>query len=610
MRLFSEAPQYYCGICGERVYTEERYAIHHEKFHMGEEIHFKEAECKQTSSRGVLKMGFYQQAANILGRLERREGSIKTMTIGNQRLQAQDKRKMYALICETLKYSSALTTIVERSGLLEAEDIDRRLALVLLHDLLLARGGLDRKGTDKRLGSMIIRHKVRLSAELAKLKVELKAASNKDLVPEHLRDNVSTFRYVRVNLLASPVDRVVEAFENERYKLVDVAEVGRDSLHSVLKPKVRKFARDPDLFDLLVFPPGTDLHDHPLYVDGTIILQDKASCMPAHVVKPQRGSGALDACAAPGNKTSHMVSLMHNEGQVFAFDMDQYRLNTLVKLTSNARCKIIKAQCTSFLDVNPLDPQYADVEYALLDPSCSGSGIVSRLDALVDSHISAIDGSSGKNEGDAEKTRLSNLADFQLSIILHAMKFPSVKRISYSTCSVHKEENEGVVARVLQSQGEFVLAPREQVIPTWPRRGLDDAGLAKEQASCVLRTLPEDGTNGFFVAGFVRERPADIAAIRSEFEARPRAPISSEGGLQAAPVKAKRKRGDKKTKHGKHDKAQPPKRAKPDSTSRKNGSSSSSSSSGGGGGGAVKGVAGKGKRRPNSRKKRVSVVVC
>lgn len=38
----------------------------------------------------------------------------------------------------------------------------------------------------------------------------------------------------------------------------------------------------------------------------------------------------------------------------------------------------------SFLETDPTDPKFAEVEYLLLDPSCSGSGIISRLDHLVD----------------------------------------------------------------------------------------------------------------------------------------------------------------------------------------------------------------------------------
>ncbi|KAJ1953136.1 hypothetical protein EC988_003164, partial [Linderina pennispora] len=453
-------------------------------------------------------MWFYDKAADILGRLERREGSIKNMTIGNRSVKPEEKRKMYALICETLKYASALSTVVERSGVLAAEKIKPRQALVMCHDMLLARGGLQHQGADKRLNHRMMKHKTRMAAEFAKLKVELNATCNADLVPENLRDNASTFRYVRVNLIKTTVDAVVKAFEEERYKLARFEDVGRDGLHRAMPPKARKFMRDPDLSDVLVFPPGTDLHDHPLYVNGSVILQDKASCMPAHVAQPVAGSQALDACAAPGNKTSHMVSLMHNKGRVFAFDMDRYRLDTLVKLTGNAGCKTITPECMSFLDVDPWDRQYAGVEYALLDPSCSGSGIVNRLDALVDSYIDVVR-SDGRTKKDNEGARLSSLADFQVAIVLHAMKFPNVKRISYSTCSVHAEENEQVVARVLAEQDEFGLAPADHVVPTWPRRGLSGVGLTDAQAKCVVRTLPEDGTNGFFVAGFVRLRPAE-----------------------------------------------------------------------------------------------------
>ncbi|KAI9506037.1 S-adenosyl-L-methionine-dependent methyltransferase, partial [Coemansia spiralis] len=468
-------------------------------------------------------MSFYERAADILGRLEHRQGSIKNLTIGNQYLKPEDKRKMYALVCETLKHSSALITIIKRSGIMQYEDIQLRLALVLVHDLLLTRSGLQRMGADIKLNHKISKHKAKLATELANLKKELGATSNADLVPVALQGNASTFRYVRVNLLVSTVDDVVEHFQNEGYKLIKTSKTGdRSNINDALKAKSHAFMRDLDLHDLLVFPSGTDLHAHPLYLNGSIILQDKASCMPAHVVHPAAGSTALDACAAPGNKTSHMASLMGNKGNIFAFDMDRRRLDTLVKLTGDAKCQIITAQCMSFLDVDPLDPRYANVEYALLDPSCSGSGIVNRLDALVDTYICAVnnkDAEQSDGTNGEQKERLRNLAEFQTSVILHSMRFPNVKRISYSTCSIHEVENENVVSRVLKDQSEFGLAPVSDVIPTWPRRGLETAGLTKEQASCLVRTLPEDGTNGFFVACFVRQKPADIESTKQQLQA-------------------------------------------------------------------------------------------
>lgn len=64
-------------------------------------------------------------------------------------------------------------------------------------------------------------------------------------------------------------------------------------------------------------------------------------------------------------------------------------------------------------------------------------------------------------------------------MIQHSMKFPSVQKIVYSTCSIHPVENEHVVFAALKSKEAiergFTLAPRAEVIPTWARRGLDEA---------------------------------------------------------------------------------------------------------------------------------------
>lgn len=127
-----------------------------------------------------------------------------------------------------------------------------------------------------------------------------------------------------------------------------------------------------------------------------------------------------------------------------------------------------------------MDQTYKNVEYILLDPSCSGSGIVGRLD-----HLTSVEGerrhdykiiiilikfSETEMENDEQNQRLQSLSDFQVSALLHSFKFPNVKKVVYSTCSKHQEENEDVVKRILSSQSEFKLS--ENVFPVWTRRGL------------------------------------------------------------------------------------------------------------------------------------------
>lgn len=89
-----------------------------------------------------------------------------------------------------------------------------------------------------------------------------------------------------------------------------------------------------------------------------------------------------------------------------------------------------------------------------------------------------------------------------MKLVSHALTLPSLERLVYSTCSVHPEENEQVVGRVLPvaKQLGFRLAT---ALPGWQRRGLP--GHCKGHRK-LLRADPEqDLTDGFFVCLLVRK---------------------------------------------------------------------------------------------------------
>ena len=186
--------------------------------------------------------------------------------------------------------------------------------------------------------------------------------------------------------------------------------------------------------------------------------------------------------------------------------------------------------------------------HLLLDPSCSGSGILGREDipqlALPTSREqkTAVNGSAqaskkrkrhtvanrahATEEKDnallppppvvlGESVRLLKLASLQSRIIRHAFTFPSATKITYSTCSVHEVENECVVSEALssavaQSRGWRILT-RDHHPPglkEWKHRGVKgDNGLNNEEQEACIRCYPnnEMGTTGFFVCGFVRD---------------------------------------------------------------------------------------------------------
>ncbi|XP_031565177.1 probable 28S rRNA (cytosine-C(5))-methyltransferase, partial [Actinia tenebrosa] len=418
----------------------------------------------------------YSGASKIVDKVIKKKGTIKSLVIESD---FENKKILYALVCETLKYKKIIDEILEQTDLLKLEkQLKLSFALVLVYEFLFGHG-LKCGGKFKQC---ISRNKSSLNSALARIKIREKVSSNADLLSTKTKVAGSIPRYVRVNLLLTSIRDVVQHFKNEGYNMLEIPQ-------DLLKKERKSFHMDEDIPDVIVFPPATDLHNHPLYLKGHIILQDKASCLPAHVLDPPPGSHVIDACAAPGNKTSHLASRMNNKGKIHAFDTDSHRLSTMKKLMTTAGVSCVTMRNMSFLKVDPSAEEYNDVEYIVLDPSCSGSGIVNRMDHLTDDE-----------KGDDFQRRLDSLSQFQLTALLHALSFPSVKKVVYSTCSVHRQENEDVVKQALsKSQGEFELSP---IMAAWTNRGLP----VFPGAERCIRASPEvNQTNGFFVALFTRK---------------------------------------------------------------------------------------------------------
>ncbi|KAL6302473.1 S-adenosyl-L-methionine-dependent methyltransferase [Sparassis latifolia] len=430
-------------------------------------------------------MNFYFDAATVLDKLDAKQGSIKGVIAT---LPEKDRKRTTALIIETLKYKAVLSDAIDAARLLKEEHkiTSKNFALVLVHDLLLS-GGI--QAGDGPVKQAVLRHKTRLRSEFQRIKIKRGVKSTTELAQTDDSRALLIPRYVRVNTARWTTKEAIKTF------------ISRGFVLSGPFDSDKGFSQDEHIPDLLAFPPQMQFVNDPLYREGKIILQDKASCFPAYVLAPpiSDDSVVIDATAAPGNKTSHLCALMGNRGKLFAFERDRKRFSTLTAMLSKAHCTNVEAINADFLSITPEDRKFDTVTHILLDPSCSGSGIVNRLDHLLEA--------GSERSGDIE--RLNKLAAFQLSMIKHAMKFPSVTRIVYSTCSVHAVENEHVVSRALTSEeavkGQFQLASPGAVLPLWKRRGLPEEMDHPALASSLIRCSPgEDATNGFFVSVFVR----------------------------------------------------------------------------------------------------------
>ncbi|CAN0483209.1 unnamed protein product, partial [Scytosiphon promiscuus] len=84
----------------------------------------------------------------------------------------------------------------------------------------------------------------------------------------------------------------------------------------------------------------------------------------------------------------------------------------------------VETRLQDFLEVDPAEKRYAKVTAILLDPSCSGSGIVSAPDRLHENQGEAEEEGGAGGDG---TTRVERLAAFQLQVLLKAMSFPQVR---------------------------------------------------------------------------------------------------------------------------------------------------------------------------------------
>ena len=305
-------------------------------------------------------------------------------------------------------------------------------------------------------------------------------------------------RFVRVNTLLTTVPQAID-YLSSTYSLTQKPFPNSNS-NTIPPISPGTFHLDPHLPTVLHLPSKTNLHGDAFVESGKLILQDRSSCLTALVLDPPPGASCIDTCAAPGNKTLHCAALVGRSGSVAAFERSSTRLATLrSRVKKMGAADIISTYgCDFVLDVSTSDPKFAAVTHILIDPSCSGSGLV----AINEANSETL---NEHDDGGESDPNIPGLVANQKAIILHAMALPSASVIAYSTCSVYKEENEEVVRAVLNANSDWECV---EALKNWPNRGIDGPnGEYSEFSSKVVRaTFEKDTTNGFFVARFEKKK--------------------------------------------------------------------------------------------------------
>lgn len=217
---------------------------------------------------------------------------------------------------------------------------------------------------------------------------------------------------------------------------------------------------------------------------GEIFVQDESAMLAVESMAVEASDRVLDACAAPGGKTTQ-IAMDLADGQVVALDIHQHKVK-LIK--ENAKRAGVSKQVEAIqLDAREVGTKFAKEQFdkILVDAPCSGLGLLRRkpevkyAKSLVDSQ---------------------NLSKIQLAI-LDAVA-PSLKpggKLTYSTCTILRTENQGVITAFLKKHPEF-----EQV-KTKTAYSLKD-----DRKELGLTIYPDDYfSDGFFIASLEKKKLGD-----------------------------------------------------------------------------------------------------
>jgi 16S rRNA (cytosine1407-C5)-methyltransferase len=269
---------------------------------------------------------------------------------------------------------------------------------------------------------------------------------------------------LRVNTLLSEVAACVQLLQNSGLEVQTIAWCA-EALTVLGAPARAELIRD--------------LTALPDYERGAFFIQNHASLLPVLALDPQPGETVLDLCAAPGGKTTHLAALMQNRGEIVANDISQQRVYRLVNVLRQFGVTCAR---TTRIPGHRLWQRYPNhFDRALVDAPCSMRGTATPSPSNVKS--------------------LAKQQRFLLKSALSAAKPGGV--IVYSTCTTTVEENEGVIAWLLEKNPGLVAVESFDLpgVPFAPALTHDARGRPFPQAIAhTRRVTPSESLEGFFVA--------------------------------------------------------------------------------------------------------------
>lgn len=211
----------------------------------------------------------------------------------------------------------------------------------------------------------------------------------------------------------------------------------------------------------------------PGFTEGWWTVQDSSAQLVSHLLDPQPGECVIDACAAPGGKTTHIAELIQDQGSVWACDRQASRLKKLQENITRLQLNSIQI-CAQ--DSRKITQFTGQADRVLLDAPCSGLGTLHR-------HADA--------RWRQTPETVAELAQLQAELLHHTATWVKPQgSLVYATCTLHPHENEEVVQQFLQQHPNWQIDPPAASNPA----------AALMQPEGWIKVLPhQQNMDGFFM---------------------------------------------------------------------------------------------------------------
>ncbi len=210
-----------------------------------------------------------------------------------------------------------------------------------------------------------------------------------------------------------------------------------------------------------------------------LFVQDEASQLVTYLLNPSHGERILDACAAPGGKTTHIAQMIQDSGEIIAVEYEDKRIRQLqenILRLGLSSVKVIQG------DVKSLD--MGEFDKILLDAPCSSIGVIRRNPDIKYRHT---------------KKDILRYKEKQLEMIGAVSRFLKAGGIMvYSVCSMEPEEGEEVIRIFLQGNPDFsIIKGDHEFFKTFE--------VLDQEGHVFYRTFPHmHNMDGFFAARLKR----------------------------------------------------------------------------------------------------------